>query len=232
MSSFTTGRFGFLRLRAWLGKHRWALASLFVGVLVPLFLFGRLADEVLEQEPLAFDKPILLFLHSHTTPWLDTLMLALSLAGYSYGVVPVAIAVPVYLFWRRRWGDAVFWSLALGGAGLINLGAKAFFGRIRPDLWLSPAPETTLSFPSGHAMGSMACVAAALVLVWPTAWRWPALILGGLFVLGVGVSRIYLGVHYPSDILAGWAAALSWVFGVSLILYGHLTKPSPATEPT
>jgi membrane-associated phospholipid phosphatase len=215
----------------WLRIHWLRLLVLFSGVLIPLYVFGELAEDVAEHESFFFDQPILLFLHSHATLILDQIMLFFSRVGYSFGVIPLDILIPLLLLWRRRWGDALFWILAVGGAAVLNLAAKQLFGRIRPDLWLSLAPETTFSFPSGHAMGSMALVAALIVLVWPTSWRWPAIILGGLFVFLVGLSRIYLGVHYPSDILAGWAASLAWVVGVSFVLYGHFIKPTSRSEP-
>ena len=82
--------------------------------------------------------------------------------------------------------------------------------RIPVDFWLALAPETTFSFPSGHAMGSMTLATVLVLLAWRTRWRWwVALPMLG-FVLMVGLSRVYLGVHYPSDILAGWAAAAAW----------------------
>ena len=219
------------RFWKWISHNRLNLLWLFLGVFIPLIAFGHLASEVLEKEAFAFDGPILLFLHSHATPFLDTVMLTLSAIGERYGLIPLDIAIFLVLLLRRRWGDAFFWVLATGGAALLNLIAKATFGRIRPDLWISLAPETSFSFPSGHAMGSMALVAGLVVLLWPTKWRWWVLIVGGLFVLGVGISRMYLGVHYPSDVLAGWAASLGWVLGVSLILYRQITKPRPNTEP-
>jgi len=220
------------RILLWLRNRRWLLLVLFVGVLIPLYVFGELAEDVAEHESFFFDAPILLFMHSHATPLLDQVMLFFSLIGYRFGVVPTDVGILLILLWRRHWGDALFWSLAVGGAAVLNVAAKHSFSRIRPELWLSIAPEKTFSFPSGHAMGSMALVTALAVLTWPTRWRWPVLILGSLFVLFVGLSRVYLGVHYPSDILAGWAASLGWVLGLSVILYGRLGKPSPQTEPT
>ena len=212
--------------------HRLLLLVLFAGVLIPLWIFGALAEDVIERDPFFFDVPILLFMHAQATPVLDLVMLFFSLIGYRFGVVPVDLLVLLLLAWRRRWGDALFWGLAVGGAAILNLAAKQSFERIRPQMWLSIAPETTYSFPSGHAMGSMALAAALVVLLWPTRWRWITLVVGSLFVLLVGVSRVYLGVHYPSDILAGWAASLAWVVGVSLVLYGRLAKPTPHTEPS
>jgi undecaprenyl-diphosphatase len=220
------------RVLPWLREHRLQLLALFVGVLIPLGVFGLLAGEVLDQESFSFDEPLLLFFHQRATPGLNSLMLAFSLLGYQYGVIPGCVMVLLLLLRLQRWGDALFWGLATGGAGALNLLAKQLFGRIRPDLWLSIAPESTYSFPSGHAMGSMAFVAALVVLAWPTAWRWFTLALGGVFALFVGVSRVYLGVHFPSDIIAGWAAACAWVFGVSMVLYGHAVKPYRYAEPT
>jgi undecaprenyl-diphosphatase len=153
--------------------------------------------------------------------------------GYSYGVIPLAFVIFIALLVVRRRGNALFFAVAMAGTGALNQGAKLFFRRDRPDLWLSPspAPEHTYSFPSGHAMGSMALVAALAVLAWPTRWRrWP-IIVGGAFTLLVGFSRVYLGVHYPSDVAAGWCASLGWVLGLSQIAYGRAGKPSPRATP-
>lgn len=225
-------RTSLFRVSAWLSKPHWSLLLLFAGVLVPLWAFGEIAEDVVDREKFFFDELLLRFIHRHASLPLDRIMLFFSLAGNRFGVIPVGVIGFIYLLSIRRWGDALFWGIALGGAGLLNLIAKPYFGRIRPELWLSLAPETTFSFPSGHAMGSMALAAVFFVLAWPTPWRWFAITIGSLFVLLVGLSRVYLGVHYPSDILAGWAASLSWVMGVSFIFYRKPIKPRARAEPT
>jgi undecaprenyl-diphosphatase len=113
--------------------------------------------------------------------------------------------------------QAAFWVLAVGGTALLNMLAKHVFARVRPDFWVSLLPETTFSFPSGHAMHSMAVVAALVALTWHSRWRWLVALIGVCFVFLVGLSRIYLGVHFPSDILAGWTASLTWVIGLSFL---------------
>ena len=220
------------QILSWLRVHRLRLVALFTIVFAPLIVFGSLADDVLESESFFFDRAILLLLRSHSTTQLDSLMLLLSLIGSGVWIALIDLLVFVRLAARHRWGDAFFWGLAVGGAALLNIAAKSSFGRARPDLWLSIAPETTFSFPSGHAMQTMALAAALVVLVWPTKARWPVFILGGFFVLFVGLSRVYLGVHYPSDVVAGWAASLAWVAGVSVVLYGYPTKTAPNAEPS
>jgi len=222
---------GARRVLRWLRTHHVGLLIIFVGVLVPLAGFGLLVDELLEDQGFFFDKPILLMLHGLATPWLDRAMIVISLIGYRWGVMPVDLGVALLLALRRRWGDFKFWALAIGGAALLNLAVKGLFGRVRPDFWESIAPETTFSFPSGHAMGSMALVLALWVLLRPTRWWRLALALGAAFVLLVGVSRVYLGVHFPSDILAGWAASTFWVIGLSELLYNRWAKPTPEAQP-
>ncbi|HEX8363085.1 MAG TPA: phosphatase PAP2 family protein, partial [Longimicrobium sp.] len=212
---------------------RWKrLAVLFGGVLLPLFAFGELADDVWRGGAFPWDVPVLRYMRSWSTPARDAGMELVSLLGYEWGVLPLAAIVFLLLFFLRRRGDALFFGVAMGGAGTLNQGAKMLFQRARPDLWISPAPEHTYSFPSGHAMGSMALVAALAVLAWPTRWRWWAIVVGGAFTFVVGLSRVYLGVHYPSDVLAGWLASLGWVIGVSQIAYGRLAKPTPRATPT
>jgi undecaprenyl-diphosphatase len=99
------------------------------------------------------------------------------------------------------------------------------FARERPSLWESIAPETSFSFPSGHAMGSMTLTWVCILLAWWTPWRWPVAI--GLlgFSLLVGLSRVYLGVHYPSDILAGWTAASVWTVCCFFTVFQHDRHP-------
>lgn len=215
----------------WLKFNRLRLLALFGCVLVPLFLFGELAEEVSDKDPLAFDEAILLTMHSYANPTLDRVMLLASTLGSGEWVAPVdVIACAILLGWRR-WIDALFWSLATGGAALLNMLAKHSFARTRPDLWPSLAPETSFSFPSGHAMQSMALAAALIVILWPTAARVPALLLGAAFTLLVGTSRVYLGVHFPSDVLAGWSASLAWVAGLSFLFYRHaVRRKSPVVQ--
>lgn len=215
-------------------RARWKLLLLlFFGVGLPLVAFGDLAEDVWRRGGILWDEPILRYVHRHETPGRDAAMKFISDIGHLYGVVPLAILGVLALLAARRRGNALFFAVAVGGAGLLNQGAKTFFQRSRPDLWLSPAPapEHTYSFPSGHAMGSMALVAAVAVLAWPTRWRWWAIFLGGIFTLLVGFSRVYLGVHFPSDVVAGWSASLAWVLGVSQAAYGHLVKPRPRSTP-
>ena len=220
-------------LRGNLGR----LALLFAGVLLPLWLFAELADEVHELEELVFDDALLLWLNGLAGPRLDAFFVFLSRIGYAWGVVPFDIALSLALLAWKRWREAAFAIMALAGSALLNLSAKQFFQRDRPSLWESIAPESTFSFPSGHAMGSMTLAVTLVLLAWNTRWRWPVLLLAPAFSLLVSVSRVYLGVHYPSDILAGWCAALVWVVGCYLVMFSrrhpwrhHGTRPAKASE--
>lgn len=195
------------------------LGLLFVGLLLPLWVFAELADEVHELEAMVLDDALLLWLQQRAGPHLDAFFVFVSRVGYAWGVIPVDIALCLALLVARRWREASFAIVALAGSGLLNLGTKAFFRRDRPSLWESIAPESSFSFPSGHAMGSMTLAAVVVLLAWGTRWRWPVLVLALAFTGLVGLSRLYLGVHYPSDVLAGWAAGLAWTAGVYLVLF-------------
>lgn len=213
-------------------RARWKLLLLlFFGVGLPLVAFGDLAEDVWSRGGIGWDEPILRWVHQHSSPGRDDAMVFISAIGHEWGVVPLGIAIFVGLLVMRRRGNALFWAVAVGGAGLLNTAAKMSFRRTRPDLWLSPSPEHTYSFPSGHSMGSMAFVAALAVLAWPTRWRWWAIVLGGVFTFLVGFSRVYLGVHFPSDVVAGWSASLAWVLGLSQLAYGRLVKPRERATP-
>lgn len=208
-----------------LRRHGRRLLLVFVGLLLPLWAFGELADEIHEQEAIAFDEPILMFAHAIARQGFDDFFVLVSKLGYAWGVVPFDIALVLALTVWRRYREAVFAAIALGGSALLNLGAKLVYARERPSLWESIAPETTYSFPSGHAMGSMTLACTLVLLAWHTRWRWLVVSVTVPFVLLVGLSRVYLGVHYPSDILAGWAVASAWVAAVFLSVYRVNHRP-------
>ncbi|MGE8281519.1 MAG: phosphatase PAP2 family protein [Stenotrophomonas sp.] len=206
-------------LRQWLAHNAWRLLLLFGGVLLPLAGFAALADEIHEAESLHFDDVLLLRMHGVASPALDAFFILVSKLGYQWGVIPLDVVIVVVLLAASRWRKAAFAATAFIGSALLNLGSKQVFQRDRPSLWESIAPESTFSFPSGHAMGSMTLALTVVFLAWHTRWRWPVLLAAALFVVLVGLSRVYLGVHYPSDILAGWCAALVWVIGVHTVMF-------------
>ena len=221
---------------AFLRIHWMRLLLVFAGVGLPLWGFGELAEELREGEAFFFDEPLLNFAHDMARAGFDRFFLLASDLGYS-GVILADVVLVLALVVRRRMREGLFAGLAMVGSMLLNLAAKHVYGRVRPALWASIAPETSFSFPSGHAMGSITLAWVAILLWWhlPQArWRalrWPVTALAVAFVLAVGLSRIYLGMHYPSDILAGWAAASAWTVGMfGLVFYGHLrpwaTRPS------
>jgi membrane-associated phospholipid phosphatase len=184
-----------------------------------LQVFGELAEDVWENEGgFPWDVPLLLAVHSTANPQLDVVVTMLTKLGVFWGVFPIATVTALVLFNRRRWRKLTYLIVTLLGSIIINRTAKVLLHRVRPHLWESPAPEFDYGFPSGHAMSSMTLVAVLVILTWGSRWRWLVLIVGAIFVLVIGWTRLYLGVHYPSDILAGWMVSVGWAVGVSLII--------------
>ncbi|WP_016835251.1 phosphatase PAP2 family protein [Herbaspirillum lusitanum] len=194
-----------------------SLQSIFAVLAASLWLFGVLAEDVVEQDPFSFDPALLLYLHHQATPALDRIMVFITNAGSAAVLIPIEIALATFFLFRKRWWELKFFCVLIGGTGALNFVAKQLFARSRPDLWVSIVAEHTYSFPSGHAMHSVALACALGIFLRRTEMRYPAMMLGILFVLLIGVSRLYLGVHYPSDVLAGWSAAIAWSTAVFLL---------------
>lgn len=199
----------------------WRLLALFIGIVLPLGLAAALADDILDKETLRFDAPILYWLHEQSSPAWDRLFVVITEAGGFPGTAVIGTLGALWLWRERRIRAGWFWGLSIGGAGLLNMVVKLFFRRDRPALWTSISPEHDYSFPSGHAMLSASVALAILLLLWPTKWRAWALAFAVAWPVCVGVSRLYIGVHFPSDVLAGWCAGLAWTTGVYVILRGE-----------
>ncbi|MCW2583936.1 MAG: phosphoesterase PA-phosphatase related protein, partial [Klenkia sp.] len=133
----------------------------------------------------------------------------------------VFVPVLVWLGVRHRWATFLWVAVATVLVSPLNEGLKQLVDRSRPDYAEGGAQLASLSFPSGHSAGIACLVTTALVLAWPRlrARRWWVL-LGVLVVVLVGLSRVWLGVHHPTDVLAGWAVGVGWTLSVALLLGG------------
>ncbi len=211
---------------------RWrSLLLLLIGVYLPLQIFGLLALNIRENEGgFPWDLPILVTIHGTSQPQLDAIAVKLTKLGSFWTVLPFIATIALILLLRKRWRSLAFLLTTAAGSTFINRTAKEIMHRVRPQFWDSPAPELDYAFPSGHAMTSMTLVAILLILTWGSIWSWLILGFGTLYVLAIGWTRLYLGVHFPSDILAGWMFSVAWAIGVSLIIKPNLTKVTPITE--
>lgn len=186
---------------------------LFGGLASALTLFGLMAEDVAEGDSIFFDLPLLTWLHGHSSDGLNLAMRAITQLGSGWMVAPLVLAAVIY---HRRQRDTVIYLLAAnGGSALLNVTAKHAFERIRPSYWTPLVHEMTYSFPSGHAMASMALAASLWHVRRSHAHRIALLAAGASYVFAVGTSRVYLGVHYPSDVLAGWCVAFAWCAGLA-----------------
>ncbi|GAB3637075.1 hypothetical protein GCM10027422_26650 [Hymenobacter arcticus] len=197
-------------------RRLWLPAALAWGV------FGAMGALVARSGQAPFDDPVLLALHRHATPALDGLAVFFTIVGNTGPMLAAGVLTAAALGWVGRRRDSRLFVAGLGGSMLLTQAIKFFATRPRPSLWVSLRPEHTFSFPSGHAMDT-AALAAALFFVLPRHRR--AWALAPLFALGVGWARLYLGVHYPSDVLAGWGAAVGWVLLVQLVAAAALPSP-------
>lgn len=190
-----------------------------LGVALPLAGFGLLGFGVWKLGNFPWDEPILQAIHTTATPMLDRLSTGTTRLGSPWILPPLAGLMAIALAALKRWRSLLYVILALSGSTLINLLLKGLWKRDRPFLWDSGTPRPyDFSFPSGHAMTSVALVVVLLVLLGSSRWRPGAAALGVLFVLAIAWTRLYLGVHYPSDILGGWMMAIAWTVGLSLLL--------------
>lgn len=219
------------RVLAFLLRHPWSIGL----SLLSTWCFSELAEEVREDELGEVDAPVMAFV-ARARGRLDAVMLALTYLGEVTNMTLITVAVISACLLRRRWHAAAFMAIAPGGAALLNMGLKLLFQRARPDaslLYLIETPRS-FSFPSGHAMGTAGVLSSLVVLLYalgvPRPYRTFTVGLALALGIGVALSRVYLGVHYPSDVVGGQLAALAWVSAVTGWFYPRLL-PGERTAP-
>ncbi|HEX8693987.1 MAG TPA: phosphatase PAP2 family protein [Longimicrobium sp.] len=212
--------FGFLR---WIAGHVsgfYAAIGVFliaavVVILIAVFGFAELAMNVAEGETQAFDDSVLLWLDRHASPMLTGIALDVTALGAGTVVWTVVVIASFFLWHTRHRFSAVLLWVAMVGSALISSSLKAFFDRPRPDLfpWRAPYAGES-SFPSGHSMTAMVAyftLAYLIARLEPTrALKRFTFFVATVIILGVGLSRMYLGVHYPTDVIGGFFTGLAW----------------------
>jgi membrane-associated phospholipid phosphatase len=178
----------------------------------------------------AWDAAFLLRLHRYASPNLNYGIAVFTDLGTVWGVLPATLALVALTFWQRRWRESSYLLLTMLGTVILNPLAKLLWHRVRPALWEGVPPQADFSFPSGHATYSLAFVLAMILLTWDSPKRFWIVVVGALFVVLIGLSRVYLGVHYPSDILGGWLLATAWTVGLYGVMF-HRWPPSPLWSP-
>ncbi len=199
---------------------------LLIGLIIAvsgLLFFLWLASEVFEGETKNFDDTIRQAIHQTATPWLTSLMIILSFVGSVKFLTGLSFLILI-IFLRLKWKRAtVLFLITMGGEIILDITLKAFFQRARPVAFFDYPLPVSSSFPSGHALGSFCFYG---ILAWLLTVRlqnlrlkFLAWIFAALLVFFIGVSRIYLGVHYPSDVCAGFTAAFVWTSTVAFSDY-------------
>jgi len=201
-------------------------ATLWIGciggtLLIALFIGYHYLNE--------FDQGLMALVQEHRGPAIDRAMVMVTQLGEFKKMFVASAVLTGLLVVARQWRQAIFVGATLLGAALINTGTKLFFARMRPEVLTDPL--TSFSMPSGHASGSFAFFLALAVLAGrgqPTRLRLTWLVLGCIPAATIAVSRVYLGAHWPTDILAGTLLAMTvCAFSLTLSQRHSLLPPMP-----
>lgn len=215
----------YLDLKRWSGyvapvlERRVLVALLFIAA--SLWGFLELADEVQEAEGISLDRNLLLLFRDRADPtdpigppWLESAVRDVTALGGTVVLTIVAVGAVAFLSLSGKRGAALFVAAAVVGAVALSFVIKAGIERPRPDLVPHGTAVYTASFPSGHATGAAATylTLGALLARFQPRQRLKLFIIGYAVALTllIGLSRVYLGVHWPSDVLAGWTLGASW----------------------
>lgn len=184
-----------------------------------LFFFSWLAEEVFEGDTIRFDEGVRALINQHASPALTSLMRFITFFGSTIFIMVMGICIVLFFIWLKWRHAALLFTITMAGALVLNGTLKLLFHRARPEPFFGIVAPTSYSFPSGHALYSL-CFYGTLAVITGARLRSLAVqlairVAAVSLILLIGTSRIYLGVHYPSDVLAGYMTGFIWVMAVA-----------------
>ena len=231
LAKFVAARF---MREEYLGLH---LTIGFFLSLAALWLFAGVTEDVVHHDPLTrFDLALTTWIRGHTTPLGDRIFLAVSAVGSPTAMAVMAAAGALMLLVRRKWLVLTAWVAAFAGAAVLTVILKNVIQRPRPVDAASFLYGTSFSFPSGHALGSLVGYGMLAYVIGSTRiesvrGRVRLAVATVVLVLAMGISRLYLGVHYFSDVVAGYAVGILWlsvcISGLQVVQRRRLSMSSP-----
>jgi undecaprenyl-diphosphatase len=207
---------------------RIAFAALMVAT-TALLCLAWLASSVSRGKTTLLDGNVRLAIHSISSPWMTRLFLAITLLGSQACVIGLSACAAITMFLKRQIHHALVVVATMGGAELWLSLLKHLFHRQRPEAFFDVHLPESYSFPSGHALLSFCCYGLLCTLVGARRrrrGRWLIGICGAALILAIGVSRVYLGVHHPTDVVGGYLVAIAWGSAIVAVYAGLGTMKS------
>jgi membrane-associated phospholipid phosphatase len=208
-------------------------ASLLATFVACTLVFLMLAEEMADGALVSVDGTVVTWLHAHATDVATAVMAALTRLGGTHVLLSVTLVTAAALLLRRRVAHAALMGAALVGGEALNWALKAAFERPRPSFTDPLATAAGFSFPSGHAMVSLTVYGALAFVIAATVGSRRAqlrvLVCAAVLVLTIGFSRVYLGVHYATDVIAAYSAGLAWLMlcALALVAAARLRSSTP-----
>jgi membrane-associated phospholipid phosphatase len=229
---------GLLRYAGPPGKHRLSapwdvflrIGSGFVVIGGAAIVFTEIADDLTEQDLDSIDQTFMRSLAAHVAPATRELFQWLTRLGDTVTLAIIGVVVALLLLWRRHRWLALGWATTVAGGTAFNWLLKQYFQRARP---VHDGLETAqgFSFPSGHSAGSVivyGMLAYLAMRLLPARWHVPVALAVAALAGTIGASRLFLGVHYPSDVVSGFAVGIAWLgLCITSIEWGRLHRRRP-----
>jgi membrane-associated phospholipid phosphatase len=195
------------------------MSGLTIAILATLG-FVLLSQQVVDQNTTLFDTAILQYFFSIQSPNFNRFFVVMAFLGKPYFLLFVNFVFSIFLWIQKQRGIAIVFLIIGNGAAGFNLFLKSSLGRERPELWDRIIEVKHLSYPSAHAMDSFIIygLICYYLITQFKSWRWVILTVTSIHVLLIGLSRLYLGVHWPTDVIAGYMMGSVWLAIAILII--------------